>query len=288
MDGVLVIDKPKGPTSHDVVQAVRRHFKVKAGHTGTLDPAASGVLPVVLGQATRLARFLQASDKTYLAWIVLGIETDSFDLQGTVTSRRQVPEISAQQVEETLKRFRGEITQRPPLFSAIRVKGERLYKVARRGGQSSIPVRRVRIDELRLMEQESQRWLLKVRCSSGTYIRSLAHDIGEFLSCGASLAELRRIRSGQFGLEAAISLEEMAWDWERAWVPMEQLLVEWPSAELDPESAVRVSHGNVLPWKSDAGEGHWRLFYRGDLLAIAEYSHQALHPRLVFSISGEG
>lgn len=280
-DGVLVIDKPPGPTSHDVVDQVRRRMGGKVGHTGTLDPAASGVLPLVLGRAARLSRFLTSGVKEYLAWLKLGLRTDTFDLEGTVLGELTVPEISAAAVEQLLDRFRGEITQLPPMYSAVKIGGERLYRAARRGEDVDRPRRQVSIFELEVLEIEPVRWLLRIRCSAGTYIRSLADDIGRELGCGAALESLRRTRAGDFTLAQAVPLDRWETGGEEALIPMARLLPDLPALELDCPTAAGVLHGNWIDAHPQAPEGWVRLLFQGRLLALGKASASGIHPEIV-------
>jgi tRNA pseudouridine55 synthase len=208
----LVIDKPAGPTSHGCVAAVRRAYGLKrVGHGGTLDPAVTGVLPIALGPATRLLPYLRG-DKLYRAVVQLGVRTSSDDLEGDVLERRSPPVLDTGALEEALAGFRGEILQRPPAVSAVHVGGERAYARARRGEVVELPPRPVTIHSLQLLgwDPAEARLELEVRCSAGTYIRSLARDLGEHLGCGAALARLRRTETLGFDLSTAVDLEQLA------------------------------------------------------------------------------
>lgn len=214
LDGFLVIDKPGGLTSHDVVATVRRARAgrpggdgTRVGHAGTLDPMATGVLVVCLGAATRLSEWATADDKSYLADVRLGVETDTYDADGTIVAERPVA-LSPERVESALAGLRGAIAQVPPAHSAIRIGGRRLYDLARRGQVVEVPARTVTIHELRLLELDGPTARLEVHCSKGTYVRSLAHDLGRRLGCGAHLSALRRTASGPFTLAQAHGLEE--------------------------------------------------------------------------------
>ena len=210
--GFLVIDKPAGPTSHGCVAAVRRAYGLKrVGHGGTLDPAVTGVLPIALGPATRLLPYLRG-DKLYRAVVQLGVRTSSDDLEGDVLERRSPPVLDTFALEEALAGFRGEILQRPPAVSAVHVGGERAYARARRGEVVELPPRPVTIHSLQLLgwDPAEARLELEVRCSAGTYIRSLARDLGEHLGCGAALARLRRTETLGFDLSTAVDLERLA------------------------------------------------------------------------------
>jgi tRNA pseudouridine55 synthase len=201
VSGVLVVDKPIGITSHDVVQIVRRGTRIKrAGHTGTLDPRASGVLVILLGPAVRLSEYVSAEDKRYQAVIQLGKKTDTYDEEGTITSTSPV-EISTEKFEEALKGFIGEIEQVPPPYSAVKVNGRKAYEMARKGEEVELEPRIIHVHDLELLEWDPPQALVDVHCSSGTYVRSLANDLGEVLGCGAMLAGLRRTKSGKFTLK---------------------------------------------------------------------------------------
>jgi tRNA pseudouridine55 synthase len=212
VSGVIVVDKPPGITSRRAVDRVKRAFGVrKAGHAGTLDPDATGVLIVCLGRATKLFRYLTEGEKEYIGTITLGVETDTQDASGRVIKESEV-NVTEEQVKEVAFGFVGEITQIPPMYSAIRVNGRRLYKLARRGQEVERPPRKVTIYELEISRIELPEIDFRVVCSKGTYIRTLASDIGKRLSCGAHLSRLRRIRSGPFTLEMALPLEKIESD----------------------------------------------------------------------------
>ncbi len=268
--GALVVNKPSGPTSHDIVTRVRVLSRTKVGHTGTLDPMASGVLPLLLGPATRLARFFQSSDKEYLGEIQLGETTDTLDGEGEVIKKNPVPEISLQQAEEVLRQFTGEIRQQPPMFSAVKVGGKKLYQLARKKREVERPWREVTIQRLELLEQTREIWSLQIHCSAGTYIRTLAHDIGEALGCGAYLRKLQRIRSGCFDLSQALPLEGIENQWRENLYPMEELLPELPRIDLDAPQAVRIRHGNEISRRDTIQKKFFRLFHQQKLLAIGQ------------------
>ena len=209
--GVLVIDKPPGWTSHDVVAKLRNLLRVKkVGHTGTLDPMATGVLVVCFGKATKIIPYLQESQKEYLADIHLGISTDTFDTEGKVIRKCQTPPVPRPALDQVCKRFMGAFEQIPPMFSAVKVGGKRLYRLARTGQTVERPPKKVTVFELQVMDYSFPRLVVRVLCSKGTYIRSLANDIGEALGCGGHLTALRRLRSGRFGIGDALTLECIA------------------------------------------------------------------------------
>ncbi len=210
MFGFLNINKPKGMTSHDVVAVLRRITKIRQiGHTGTLDPFATGVLPICIGKATRLIEYL-ADDKAYLATVQFGSNTDTYDIEGQITQTFD-KKITRNELVAALEKFRGEVEQFPPIYSAIKVNGKKLYEYARKGEEVEIKPRKVHIFELNLINfnEQTQTAQLAVKCSAGTYIRSLAFDIGKLLECGAHLSELERTQAGFFTLDNAISLENL-------------------------------------------------------------------------------
>jgi len=250
-DGVLVVDKPEGPTSHDVVAVARRVLGTRqVGHTGTLDPMATGVLALVVGRATRLARFLAADTKSYDAQIRLGVETDSWDRTGTVTREPDPagPWPLAASVAEALRRLTGPRDQVPPPFSAKMVDGVRAYQRARRGEVVELRPASVVLHEA-LFDYEPPALRVRIRCSPGFYVRSLAHEIGVELGCGACLEVLRRTASGSFTLESALTLDMVATEAGAAaasLVPLEALLPELPAVTLSAGGLRRALNGNQL------------------------------------------
>ncbi len=290
-DGILVIDKPAGASSHDVVAAVRRASGTpRIGHTGTLDPMASGVLVLCTGKATRLAEFLSGCDKEYRGTVRLGAATDTYDATGTVVARAEV-RAGREEVEAALEPFRGCIRQRPPAFSALRSGGRRAYKLARAGEPVELPEREVHVYELRLLEFAPPDATLLVRCSAGTYVRSLAHDLGARLGCHGHLAALRRTACGVFTEADAHALEQVKGGrLEEFLLPMEAGLRDWPALSLDAEEARLLANGRTLPLSSAVREqaAPGRLLRAhgpdGALLAIvaADLEASLLRPRKVF------
>jgi tRNA pseudouridine55 synthase len=209
VDGIILIDKVKGFTSFDVVNFLKKRFKLKkVGHTGTLDPLATGLLVVLIGRATKLAQTFLNDAKTYLVEMRLGIKTDTFDITGKIIEENKNPPDPAK-IRDMLINFQGEINQRPPIFSALKFKGQRLYKLAREGRGVIAKKRRVFIYYIKKIKIFLPEVFFEVKCSKGTYIRSLCNDIGEVLNCGAVLKELRRIKSGRFIIEDALSIERL-------------------------------------------------------------------------------
>lgn len=265
MDGVLVVCKPVGCTSHDVVAHLRRLFGIKkVGHAGTLDPIASGVLVALLGSATRLAEYATGHDKTYLAGVTLGVETDSCDTTGTETSRTSATHITRAAVESVLERFRGDILQMPPMYSAVKVYGKRLYKLARQGVEAPREARPLTVHNLELVDftsGEACQLLLRMTVSSGFYVRSLAADVGAALGVGGCMHSLVRERSGPFTLHQAVTLEnleatEPASRWDSL-LPSWHAAIALPLVELDADGSRRFMNGMSVA--ADQPEGLMRV-----------------------------
>lgn len=217
-EGILVIDKPDGVTSHDVVARVRKRFKMKkVGHAGTLDPLATGVLVVLLGKATKLSNKFTAFDKAYKATMVLGTKTTTADIQGEVIAQKPFDDIMPERIGEVVDRFRGEIQQVPPMYSAVKHKGRKLYELARKGIEVEREPRCVTVHKLLVREIILPEVKFYVECSKGTYIRQLADDIGDALGCGACISQIQRTKVGRFALEDAVTLEDMNEDCIRHW-----------------------------------------------------------------------
>lgn len=254
ISGVLVVDKPIGMTSHDVVNAVRFGTGIRrAGHTGTLDPRASGVLVILVGPAVRLSEYVSASDKRYQAIIRMGASTDTFDADGRFTRQVQpVINVTEQQFEDALKNFVGEIEQTPPPYSAVKVRGRRAYDMARRGETVALLPRKINVYHLEVLEWAPPEVVIDVHCSSGTYVRSLANDLGEVLGTGAYLVGLRRTKSGRFSLRDATPLRKLqeafrAGNWYQYLIPAAEALGDWPAVDLDPDEVEAVKHGHRIP-----------------------------------------
>jgi tRNA pseudouridine55 synthase len=276
ISGVLVVDKPVGLTSHEVVQVIRRGTGIRrAGHTGTLDPRASGVLVVLLGPAVRLSEYVSASDKRYQAVIQLGTTTDTYDADGQVLLSKPV-EVSEIQFEEALQQFIGEIEQVPPPYSAVKVKGRKAYEMARQGEEVDLLPRKITVYSLELLEWAPPEAVVDVYCSSGTYIRSLANDLGKILGCGAHLVGLRRTKSGRFTLRDAAPLRKLreAFDsgnWYQYLIPAAEALSDWPSVELTLEQVDTIRHGRRIPGEVGIGKMARGISEQGDLVALLEF-----------------
>jgi tRNA pseudouridine55 synthase len=290
VSGVLVVDKPVGLTSHDVVQIIRRGTGIRrAGHTGTLDPRASGVLVVLIGPAVRLSEYVSASDKRYQATIRLGSSTDTFDAEGRITSSASVENITEEQFEDILDQYVGEIEQVPPPYSAIKVGGRKAYEMAREGEEVNLEPRVIQVYSLELLDWDSPEAVVDVFCSSGTYVRSLANDLGNALGVGAHLVGLRRTKSGRFTLRDAVPLRRLqesfvAGDWYKYLIPAAEALAEWPMVELDGDQVELVRHGHRVP--AETGSQGWArgVSEQGDLVALLEVDEEKgeWQPRKVF------
>ena len=304
MDGVIVIDKPEGLTSHDVVAAARRLLGEKRiGHTGTLDPLATGVLPLACGRATRLVRFLSAAEKEYDATILFGVTTDTLDVTGEEISRsRRVP--SRETLVAALEFFAGEQLQVPPAYSAKKVAGRRAYELARRDEAVALDPVAVCASRLELVEYGGDRCRISLTCSAGYYVRALARDLGERCGTGACLEALRRTRSGDFTLEEAVDLDTLGPIRDRTnpesripnpglqtvLIPMERLLPRFPAVTVTAEGLTRVSHGQhirqiALASAATFGAAEWvRLFDSGGALVglgTPQAHSDSLHPEVV-------
>ena len=255
MNGVLNLNKPDGYTSFDCVAILRRLTgERKIGHTGTLDPQATGVLPVCIGKATRLLEFMDSAPKTYVCGCTLGLETDTQDIWGSVKSdrRSEIASLTRENVEKVLDTFRGEIEQKPPVFSAIKVNGKRLYEYAREGRDVEVPVRSVTIHGIRMLDWQGpqQPFTFEVVCSRGTYVRAICHDMGQTLGCGACMSSLVRTNTCGYSLEQALSLEDLrsmnAEQIETLLDPPETAVSHLPHLELDEEHAKLFTNGNPI------------------------------------------
>jgi len=252
MDGILVINKATGMTSHDVVARVRRLVKQKrVGHAGTLDPMAQGVLPLCLGQATRVAEYLSESGKAYEAGITFGTVTDTYDTEGTVLRTADTSTLTLEQIQAALPHFLGKQQQLPPRYSAIKLQGQPAYKLARAGSEVQLQPRPIEIYHLNVLAWTPPTLMLAVECSKGTYIRSLAYDLGEYLGYGAHLSSLTRTRSGPFTLAKSVTLEALASAIEENrlqeyLLPADSAVQHFPGLTLDAETAERVLHGNTF------------------------------------------
>ena len=275
VDGVLLLDKSTGMTSNSALQSARRLFSAaKAGHTGTLDPLATGLLPLCFGEATKFSADLLDADKTYEAQVLFGVTTDTGDAQGDVLLERPVA-FDRVDLDAALQRFRGPISQVPPMYSALKRDGKPLYQLARQGIEVEREARAVIIHELTLLDFSGDSCRLRVCCSKGTYIRTLAEDIGEVLGCGAHLTALRRVAVGALSVADAVSLDQLIElpEDQRATLllPPDALLQTLPAVHLDDEATLRFAHGNPVPVADLAlATGKCRVYGAARLLGLGE------------------
>ena len=267
VSGILLLDKPAEITSNAALQSVKRMFNaVKAGHTGSLDPLATGLLPLCFGEATKFSQFLLDADKRYLARVKLGVITDSGDADGEVIETRTVPEISDAQLEKALSHHRGEIIQVPSMFSAIKIDGQPLYKLARKGIEVERKGRPINVYELQVTDRQVDEFTLEVQCSKGTYIRTLVEDVGEELGCGAHVIGLRRLSAGPFDETEAVSmsqLEELKGNWtelDKLLLPISAAVKEWPVVELTDITASYLRQGQPVQVANAPADGWVGIF----------------------------
>lgn len=279
--GIIIIDKPAEWTSHDVVAKLRGIYRERRiGHAGTLDPMATGVLPVFVGRATKAVRFLEGADKIYLARLCLGVVTDTQDRWGSVVAQNEV-KITRADLSAVLPEFTGEISQIPPMFSAIKKDGRRLYDLARKGVEVEREPRRVTVYDIRLTSGEDgfppdgseNEYGLLAHCSKGTYVRTLCHDIGERLGCGGHMSYLRRLRVGDYGVEQAHTLDEAAAAPESFLLPVDTLFSALPSIIVDGQAEFKLKNGAPFYFEN-APEGRLRAYSpEGRFLALCEASN---------------
>ncbi len=271
ISGILLLDKPAGITSNTALQIVKRLFDAcKAGHTGSLDPLATGVLPLCFGEATKFSQFLLDADKRYQATFQLGVITDSGDADGKVLETRPVPEISDAELESVLENYRGEISQVPSMFSALKVNGQPLYKLARQGIEIERKSRQVTIHELGVLERHQDKIKVDVHCTKGTYVRTLAEDIGLELGCGAHVVELRRLAAGPYRIDEAVSMEQLeALAEDKAQLdaklqPVSSVVKDWPQVELTEITASYIKQGQPVQIANAPTAGWVSIFSESD------------------------
>lgn len=290
VSGVLVVDKPVGLTSHDVVQIIRKGTGIRrAGHTGTLDPRASGVLVVLIGPAVRLSEYVSASDKRYQATIRFGSSTSTYDSEGTITSTTQVDDIQEEEFNKILQQYIGEIEQIPPPYSAVKVKGRKAYELARQGEEVQLEPRKINVYSLEILEWAPPEAVIDVYCSSGTYVRSLANDLGESLGYGAHLIGLRRTKSGRFTLRDAVPIRRLresfdAGNWYQFLIPAAEALADWPMIELNADDVELVRHGHRINADTSENKMVRGISEQGDLVALLELDEESMEwqPKKVF------
>ncbi len=274
--GFLLIDKPKGATSHDVVAEVRRKIGCKVGHTGTLDPFATGLLIIALGKATRLIDYLQKQDKEYLVTMILGEEKDSYDVTGKTIETSDYSRVTKEKVEEALKPFIGEIMQSPPVFSALKVDGRRAYDLARKGEAVELEKRSVRINSIKIVSMNLPLIELKISCSVGTYIRSLVHDLGLALGTNAYAKELRRTKNSVYDVKDSITIPDFL-EMENSEIveklisPIEALKL-LPTFELSDDQFADIKDGKTIVWGNVVESfADGVVIYKGELTAIVKF-----------------
>ena len=259
MNGIILVDKPQDWTSHDVVAKLRGVLhERRIGHSGTLDPLATGLLVVFVGRATRAVEFAEADSKEYLAGLRLGLSTDTQDITGNVMTRSdKLPDESA--VREAIGHFLGDIEQIPPMYSAIKIGGKKLYELARKGDSVERPPRRIRVSSIEIEGRSGEDYLLRISCSKGTYVRTLCNDIGETLGCGACMSSLRRTRAGAFSVDNAHSLDEIeaaAKDGRLSGIllPVDTLFADYPELEVGKSASKRLKTGNIINISAENGD----------------------------------
>ncbi len=281
IDGILIVNKPKSKTSYDIVAWLKRlSGERRVGHAGTLDPIATGVLPVCFGQSTKIVQFLIDFTKTYFTEIQLGVTTDTYDSEGKVLKQGSITGITREKVEEVLASFRGVIEQTPPVYSALKDRGKRYYQLARAGIPVSVKVRRVEIISVELLEWSPPFLVIVVECGKGTYIRSLAHKLGQLLSCGACVTNLTRLSYGPFSIDEALSMSEIesAFEtnsWAELLFPMDSVFLTWPAITVDEKQELAVRNGSPLsPGDKLAPSSEYcRVYSRdGDFIAILRFA----------------
>lgn len=286
IDGILLLDKPLGFTSNQALQKIKGMFNAsKAGHTGSLDPLASGLLPICFGEATKISSYLLDSDKSYLTECHLGIRTSSGDGEGQILEQKQVSQFSQHEITSVLSKFTGEISQLPPMHSAIKKDGQPLYKLARKGLEVEREPRVIKIYDLNLVSVEKDKLVIDVKCSKGTYIRTLVEDIGASLGCGAYVSSLRRYQVGAFKINQAVEFDavqklrdEKAFDaMDELLIPMQDALENWPSIELSDDAAHFLRQGQPVLVSRAPTSGWVRLFEkRGDFMGVGEIQDDGL------------
>jgi len=289
-NGVLNIYKPKGYTSHDIVNKVRRIAGMKkVGHTGTLDPMAEGVLPVCLGKATRIAEYLTGEEKEYIAEVTLGAETDTLDADGEVIKECPIPELREALLQEAFKKFIGDLVQIPPMYSAIKKEGKPLYKYAREGLEFELPGRNITINYINLISFEGKMFKIRVGCSKGTYIRSLARDLGNELGSCGYLSSLIRSKSGNFTIANAVTLETLQEEGvEKHLISIDEAIPQFISVHLDEENSKKASLGNFVildetNYKDVFDSEMVKIFaFDGSVIGLGVLESRVLKPKKVF------
>ncbi|WP_020157901.1 MULTISPECIES: tRNA pseudouridine(55) synthase TruB [Methylobacter] len=290
--GILLLDKRLGVSSNKALQEVRRLFDAnKAGHTGSLDPLATGLLPLCFGEATKVSALMLDDDKRYQVLVQLGVMTDTGDAEGKILKVRPVPDLSIDEIVACLKKFTGEIDQVPPMYSALKHHGKKLYELARAGETVERKARRITIYDLQLLDFSKDRLTLDVRCSKGTYIRSLAEDIGHELGCGGTVKQLRRLAAGQFSIDHAKTFEQLAEMDEQALrqclINVDKPLESLPAVQLSESEATRIKYGQALSVEKPL-QGMVRMYHANVFLGLGEMLlDDKLAPKKLFNLDNE-
>jgi tRNA pseudouridine55 synthase len=285
LDGFLVLDKPAGITSRDAVNRVQAWLtkRTHVGHAGTLDPLATGVLVIAIGQATRLVEYVQDMPKTYVSTFLLGARSDTDDADGTITQLKGVAPIELSRIEAVLPQFIGEILQAPPAYSAVKIDGKRAHDLARCGEEVAPRARCVRIDSIQIVHFDWPRLTVEVHCGKGTYIRSIARDLGQALGCGGLVETLRRTRIGQFHVEDAVTLDDQAAP--KKLRPMSDAVIELPRVDVTAAEAAQLRQGQAI---AGTASGQAAVFCDGELIAIVLGDADKLRPVKVFRVFAPG
>lgn len=274
MDGIIIINKPKGCTSHDIVYKVKKTCGEKVGHTGTLDPNATGVLPILIGTGTKLSKYLIDHDKKYLATIKLGIKTSTGDNEGEITEKKAVPILNEQTIQKALEKFIGKQTQTPPIYSAIKVKGKKLYEYARKGEQVQITSREITIYSISLIKINTDELQIEVECSKGTYIRTLCEDISNELGTVGYMKELQRTKVGQFTIEQAIDSNLTKQDIENNIISLEMFLKNFESIQLNNKELTQFLNGVKIT--KNVKNGIYKMYNNGNFLGTGIIEQEKL------------
>jgi tRNA pseudouridine55 synthase len=288
-DGLVLLNKPQDRTSHSVVQEIRERLNIpKAGHLGTLDPIATGVFPVCLGKATRLASFYMGADKCYLAAFRFGYFTKTDDREGEPEGPYAKVKFSTEQLSKAVSSFQGDYIQTPPNFSAKKIKGQKAYQIARKGKQPELAEQKVKIFDIRLIHFEQDVATIFIHCGSGTYVRAVARDLGKKLGCGAHVQELSRTRFGPFSLEQTVAPNASGKEVRACFIPMEKMLNQYPEITLDSDTSKRVTNGSSIEVEEKIPEEWVRLFNKQKALlalghVITQEGKQRIQPKVVFS-----
>lgn len=280
INGILLLNKPVGLSSNFALQQIKRLFNAKkAGHTGSLDPLASGLLPICFGEATKLSHYLLDADKSYVTECQLGVRTTTGDAEGDIVSQQSVPVLTLHQINEVLEQFIGKTKQLPPMYSALKKNGQPLYKLARQGIEVERTPRTINISELRIVDFQNNKLCLKVQCSKGTYIRTLVEDIGNLIGCGAYVTNLERTAVGVYSMNDSVEMENIQQlrtenrflEMDELLIPMESALSDWPEIKLSNDAVYYLRQGQAVLVPKAPTEGLVRLFeQKGEFLGIGQ------------------